>query len=53
MNTGAKDTHNKPAEANLGLNGKVDAEAELKQEQDAVADATAELAKAKIEDATA
>jgi hypothetical protein len=53
MNTGAKDTHNKPAEANLGVNGKVNAEAELKQEEDAIADASAELAKAKIEDAAA
>jgi len=52
INTGAKDTHSKPAAANLGTNGKVDAEAELKQEQDAVADAAAEMEKAKIEDAT-
>jgi hypothetical protein len=52
MDVGAKDTHSKPAAANQGLNGKVDAEAELQQEEDAVADATAELEKAKIEDAT-
>jgi len=53
MNTGAKDTHSKPADANLGANGKVSAEAVLKQEQDAVADAAAEMEKAKIEDAAA
>jgi hypothetical protein len=33
------------------LNGKVNAEAVLNQEQDAAADAAAELEKAKIEDA--
>jgi hypothetical protein len=33
------------------LNGKVNAEAVLNQEQDATADAAAELEKAKIEDA--
>jgi hypothetical protein len=47
---GAKDTHKKPASANQGLNGKVSAEAELAQEKDAIADATAELEKAKVED---
>ncbi len=51
MDKGAKDTHSKPAAANQGLNGKVSAEAELQQEKDAVADAAAELEKAKIEDA--
>ena len=51
MDTGAKDTHSKPATANLGVNGKVSAEAQLSQEEDAVADAAAELEKAKIEDA--
>ena len=50
MDKGAKDTHNKPAAANLGLNGKVDAEAELQQENDAVADAAVELEKSKLED---
>jgi hypothetical protein len=52
MDVGAKDDHSKPAAANLGVNGKVSAAAELRQEQDAVADAVAELEKAKIEDAT-
>jgi hypothetical protein len=51
MDVGAKDDHSKPAAANLGVNGKVSAAAELRQEQDAAADAAAELAKAKIEDA--
>ncbi|KAF2670990.1 hypothetical protein BT63DRAFT_205581 [Microthyrium microscopicum] len=47
INSGAKDTHKKPADANQGANG----EAVLKQEEDGAADATAELEKAKIEDA--
>lgn len=51
INKGAKDTHTKPAEANQGVNGKVNAEAVLAQEEDAVDDAAAELEKAKIEDA--
>lgn len=61
-NTGSKDTARKPAEKNEGINGHgsastnkhgadVPAEAELAQEKDAVADAAAEMEKAKIEDA--
>jgi hypothetical protein len=50
MDVGARDDHSKPAAANLGVNGKVSAAAELRQEQDGVADASAELKKAKIED---
>jgi hypothetical protein len=45
------DTHKKPAQKNQGVNGsKVDAGAELAQEKDAIADATEDLKKAKIED---
>jgi hypothetical protein len=44
------DTHRKPAEKNRGVNGHASAEAELAQEKDAVADATEDLKKAKIED---
>ncbi|KAF2436089.1 hypothetical protein EJ08DRAFT_674662 [Tothia fuscella] len=47
---GAKDTHRKPATKNQGVNGHASAEAELVQEKDAVADATEDLEKAKIED---
>lgn len=53
MNIGAKDTSSKPAAANQGANGKVNAELELKQENDAAADAAAELERAKLEDAAA
>lgn len=35
---------------NSGVNGKVSADAELKQEKDAVADVTEELEKATVED---
>ncbi|KAE9963069.1 hypothetical protein BLS_009718 [Venturia inaequalis] len=47
---GSLDIAKKPAAKNAGLNGKVSAEAELAQEKDGVADATADLAAAKIED---
>ncbi|KAF2839486.1 hypothetical protein M501DRAFT_1056850 [Patellaria atrata CBS 101060] len=47
----SKDLGNKPAAANLGINGKVDSEAELRQEKDAEIDVAEELEKAKIEDA--
>jgi hypothetical protein len=59
---GSKDGAKKPAQKNEGVNGhgaastnkhggRVPADAELAQEKDAAADATAELEKAKIEDA--
>ncbi|KAK2810061.1 hypothetical protein FQN50_003255 [Emmonsiellopsis sp. PD_5] len=46
----ATDTAKKPALQNEGTNGHVSAEAELKQEKDAVADATEELQKASLEE---
>ncbi|KAF1916368.1 hypothetical protein BDU57DRAFT_516442 [Ampelomyces quisqualis] len=47
---GATDTARKPAQKNQAVNGSADAEAELEQEKDGVADATDELKKATIED---
>jgi hypothetical protein len=47
---GSTDHAKKPAQKNAGLNGHADAGAELAQEEDAVADATKELAEAKLED---
>ncbi|GAM86540.1 hypothetical protein ANO11243_045540 [Dothideomycetidae sp. 11243] len=44
------ETARKPATRLQGVNGQADAGAELKQEKDAVADASEELSKAKIED---
>jgi len=46
------DSAQKPAEKNQAVNGHASAGAELTQEKDAVADATEDLEKAKIEDAT-
>ncbi|KAF9890338.1 hypothetical protein FE257_006004 [Aspergillus nanangensis] len=46
----ATDSAKKPALENSGVNGKVSASAELKQEQDAVADASEELQKASLEE---
>ena len=40
----------KPAQASIGTNGEISAEAELKQEKDAVADVTEELKEAAIKD---
>ena len=49
---GSKDTSSKPAAKNQAVNGKpVDAEAELAQERDGIADAAKDLANAKLEDA--
>lgn len=47
---GATDIARKPAQKNQGLNGKPDAEAELEQEKEAIADAAEDLKKASIED---
>ncbi|KNG88282.1 nuclear segregation protein (Bfr1), partial [Aspergillus nomiae NRRL 13137] len=46
----ATDAAKKPAIINSGVNGKVSAEAELKQEQDAAADVSDELQKASLEE---
>jgi uncharacterized small protein (DUF1192 family) len=51
--TRSRDDAKKSAQANAGVNGKVSADAELKQEKDAVADVSEELKATKIEDATA
>lgn len=45
-----RDAGNKTSAANQGMDGKISAEAELDQEQDAEADVTAEMEKAQIED---
>jgi hypothetical protein len=44
------DAATKPAQKNAGVNGKVDADAELTQEKDADADVAEEMKKASIED---
>lgn len=46
----ATDAAKKPAIINSGVNGKVSAEAELKQEKDAAADVSDELQKASLEE---
>jgi hypothetical protein len=46
----ATDHAKKVSQTNAGVNGHVSAEAEAKQEEDAVADATEELQKAALED---
>lgn len=48
-NDRATDKARKPAQANAGINGHVSAEAELKQEKDAVADVSEELKEASLE----
>jgi hypothetical protein len=48
---GATDTARKPAQKNQAVNGSADAEAELEQEKDGVADAAKELKEASLEDA--
>lgn len=48
---GSNDHAKKVAQKHAGVNGKVDADAELEQEKDAVKDVTKEMEEAKIEDA--
>ena len=49
---GTTDTARKPAQANQAVNGSASADAEHAQEKDGVADATEDLKKASLEDAT-
>lgn len=44
------DKAKKPAQANAGVNGKASADAELKQEKDAVADVSEELKETSLEE---